>query len=279
MIHNIDPVIFQIGPLSIRYYGLLYMAGFVITYIFLSRLSKIGKISLSKKDIDDFIFYSVIGVVLGARLFEVIFYEPSYYFSNPFKIFAIWEGGLSFHGGIFGVFVVTLIFCKKQKISIKVMGDLLSLTASISLFFGRIANFINGELYGIPVDNQVNPPWYAVKFLRTDPLGLYRYPTQILESLKNLFIFFVLFYLYKKLYGKNNKIDLYHTNYNNGIILWVFILLYGIIRFFIEFLKDVYKTNFLGLPLTKGHWLCIPMIILGITGLLLNYRMKLKDRV
>jgi len=269
MIHNIDPVIFNIGPISIRYYGILYMLGFVIAYFFISSLSKSKKIDITKKQIDDFIFYSIIGVVVGARLFEVVFYEPSYYILNPLKIFAVWEGGLSFHGGIFGVLVVSFFFCKKNNISLRIWSDFLSLIGSISLFFGRIANFINGELYGIPVDNQVSPPWYAVKFVRTDPLGLYRYPTQIMESIKNLIIFFILLYIYKKVYS-SKTIDLSKPTWKNGIMMWVFVLLYGLFRFFIEFLKDVYKIDFLGL--TKGHLLCLPMILIGIIGLVYVYK-------
>ena len=269
MIHNIDPVIFNIGPISIRYYGILYMLGFVIAYFFISSLSKSKKIDITKKQIDDFIFYSIIGVVVCARLFEVVFYEPSYYILNPLKIFAVWEGGLSFHGGIFGVLVVSFFFCKKNNISLRIWSDFLSLIGSISLFFGRIANFINGELYGIPVDNQVSPPWYAVKFVRTDPLGLYRYPTQIMESIKNLIIFFILLYIYKKVYS-SKTIDLSKPTWKNGIMMWVFVLLYGLFRFFIEFLKDVYKVDFLWL--TKGHLLCLPMILIGIIGLVYVYK-------
>jgi len=262
MIHNIDPVIFSIGPLAVRYYGLIYISGFIIGYYFLSWAMKKGKLpGLEKKDLDDFIFYSIICVVTGARLFEVIFYEPSYYIKNPLKIFAVWEGGLSFHGGIFGVLVASWIFCRKKKISLLKWGDMLTFPAALALFLGRIANFINGELFGKAVDNQVNPPWYAVKFIRTDSAQLWRIPTQILESFKNLLIFILLWIIWKK--AKKLK---------DGFLIWFFCIFYGFFRFFIEIFKDVYQDQFLGM--STGQLLCIPMILIGLIGFYYNYKKK-----
>jgi phosphatidylglycerol:prolipoprotein diacylglycerol transferase len=260
MIHNIDPVIISLGPLAIRWYGLIFMAGFVLTYFFLNYVVKKNRLQgLTRKSIDDFIFYSVIAIVLGTRLFEVLFYEPGYYFKNPGKILAIWEGGLSFHGGLAGIILVTWLFTRKIKIPFKKMADVLSICGAFALFLGRIANFINGELYGFAVSNQVTPPWYAVKFIRTDQQQLWRVPTQLLESLKNLITFLVLFIIWKKA-----------KNYKDGLLMWLFLIMYGTFRFVIEYSKDVYQNQFLGL--SSGQLLCIPMILAGIIGLIHMYK-------
>ncbi len=257
MIHNIDPVIFSIGPLPIRYYGLIYMSGFVVAYFFLKYAAKARNLNLTKEDISDFIFLGVICIVIGSRLFEVIFYgaegDQWYYFKNPLKIFAVWEGGLSFHGGLFGSAVAAIIFTRKKKMPLTQLGDLIAIPAAFALFTGRIANFLNSELPGLPVENQVNPPWYAVKFMRYSD-HLWRIPTQILESFKNLIIFTILLLIWKKF-----------KNHAQGLLMYLFILLYGTFRFIIEFFKDVYSIPSLGL--TTGHLLCIPMIIIGLVGI------------
>ncbi len=298
MIHNIDPVIFSIGPLDVRYYGLIYMSGFIAGYLFLNYSIVKRKMiaNITKEDISDFIFYSVILVVINARLFEVIFYDPSYYFSNPIKILAIHEGGLSFHGGMFGVFLATLHYTKKKKITVRLFGDLIAIPASFSLFVGRIANFLNGELPGIAVENQVNPPWYAVKFISrirphffkigtggekiAAPAGKpflwlpldqipptevaklsWRVPTQILESFKNLVIFIVLIIIFKKM-----------KKHVQGLLIFLFMLMYGSFRFIIEFIKIDYQDRLFGLSM--GHLLCIPMIIIGLYGLYYSFYKK-----
>ncbi|PKL14090.1 MAG: prolipoprotein diacylglyceryl transferase [Spirochaetae bacterium HGW-Spirochaetae-6] len=262
MIQNIDPVILSFGPLAIRYYGLIYMSGFIIGYLFLKyAVKKEGLKKITKNDISDYIFYSVIFVVLGARIFEVIFYDPGYYFSNPLEIIMIHKGGLSFHGGFFGLYIYTLIFCRKKGLPLMQWGDYLAVAGSISLFLGRIANFLNSELPGLPVDNQINPPWYAIKFVRYD--DLWRIPTQLLESSKNLLIFLILLFVFKKV--KNRK---------TGTLLWLFTFLYGTFRFIIEFWKQDYQDRLWGLSM--GHLLCLPMIIIGLCGLYYIYFIKPK---
>lgn len=254
MIHNIDPVLFKLGFLEIRYYGIIYMSGFLAGYFFLSYLVKRKYITeLSRKDIDDYIFWTILSVVVGARLFEVLFYGFSKFMQDPLSILYVWEGGLSFHGGLFGVLVSTLVFCKKKNISVLKLGDALTIPGSIALCLGRFANFLNGELYGIAVDNQVNPPWYAVKFVRTDPQQLFRLPTQIFESFKNLVIFAILLIVWKK--WKTIK---------QGMMIWIFVFCYGLFRFIIEYWKDVYTNSLFGL--TKGQLLCVPMMIIALIG-------------
>ena len=171
----------------------------------------------------------IIFTVIGARLFEIIFYEPLFYFSNPLEMLMIWEGGLSFHGALLGVIIWTYIFTKKKKLHFYDISDILVIPAAFMLFLGRIANFINGELVG----KITNLPW-GVKF--QDYEG-FRHPTQIYESIKNLFIFFVLIFLKNK-------------NLKKGTLTWLFVLMYGILRFFIEFLKE--QSSFIfGIPVTQ----------------------------
>ncbi|HCL55744.1 MAG TPA: prolipoprotein diacylglyceryl transferase [Spirochaetia bacterium] len=292
MINNIDPVLFSFGPLAIRYYGLIYMSGFIIAYFFLKYygITRGHVKNLTKKDLDDFIFYNVIGVVVGARLFEILFYDPGYYFSHPSKMLALWEGGLSFHGGLFGVAATTLIFCKVKKIAPLRFGDVISIPAALAHFFGRFANFLNSELYGKVLPQKT---WYAVKFIRSDEAMAiknkilaaqpelannpdllqsmlieqvpWRLPTQLFESLKNLFIFAVLVLLFK--YREKLKLK-------DGFIFWVFMILYGSIRFVIEAYKDVYVDTFHGL--STGQLLCIPMVLIGIGGIIYVYLRKPK---
>lgn len=260
MIHNIDPVFISLGPLSIRYYGLIYMAGFIFGYFFLKKAAQKKNIpQLNKKGLDDLIFLSVFFIVGGSRLFEVLFYEPSYYLANPLKVFAIWEGGLSFHGGLAGSIALALYFSKKRGIPFFKLTDLLAMPAAFALFLGRIANFLNGELFGIPVENQINPPWYAVKFVKSDSAQLYRVPTQILESLKNLVIFITLFLIWK-----------YVKNLRRTVLSWLFALMYAVFRFVIEFFKVDYTDQILGL--STGQLLCIPMFIAAVIGLFLAYK-------
>ena len=248
-VHNIDPVIFSIGPLSIRYYGVIYALGFILAYIFLKNASKRKELPIKDDDADALIIYLMIGVVVGARIFEILFYNPSYYFSNPSEMIALWHGGLSFHGGLAGGFIAVLMFCRKRRIELLQIADVIALPAALALAFGRIANFINGELYGTPS----NLPW-AVKFPGTDE---FRHPSQLYESLKNFVIFFVLLIVRKPTLKK-------------GYIFGLFLLLNGVMRFFIELVRE--PEMMIG-PLTMGQILSIPTVIAGI------WLMKRKDSV
>ena len=226
-IQNINPVILSVFGLEIRYYGLVYVLGFLLALFILMKQRE--KLKLTKDEIYDYVFYLIIFTVIGARLFEIIFYEPLFYFSNPLEMLMIWEGGLSFHGALLGVIIWTYIFTKKKKLHFYDISDILVIPAAFMLFLGRIANFINGELVG----KITNLPW-GVKF--QDYEG-FRHPTQIYESIKNLFIFFVLIFLKNK-------------NLKKGTLTWLFVLMYGILRFFIEFLKE--QSSFIfGIPVTQ----------------------------
>ena len=227
-IHNINPVLISIFGLEIRYYGLVYVLGFLIILFILNRQKE--KLKLSKDDVYDYVFYLIIFTVLGARIFEILFYEPLFYFSNPLEMLMIWHGGLSFHGALTGVVIWIYIFTKKKKLHFYDLSDILVVPVAFMLFLGRIANFINGELVG----KVTTLPW-AVKFRNYEG---FRHPTQIYEALKNLLIFFMLL------------LFLRNKNLKKGTLTWLFFLFYGTLRFLIEFLKEQDSFIF-ELPVTQ----------------------------
>ena len=238
-VHNIDPVFFTIFGLEIRYYGLVYFFGFLFILWFL--YNKRDKLNLNKDQVYDYVFYLIIGSIIGARLFEVLFYNPGYYFSNLSKIIALWEGGMSIHGGIIGAILVTYWFSKKHKKDFYKLTDFVVLPLAFFLFLGRIANFINAELVG-----KITNFNYAVKFHGYEG---YRYPTQLFEAFKNLVIFFILLPL---------------KNLKKGVVFYLFLVLYSAFRFFIEFYKEPFAVYF-GIPL--GQFLCVVFFVIGVIGL------------
>ncbi|MEK6903698.1 MAG: prolipoprotein diacylglyceryl transferase [Nanoarchaeota archaeon] len=238
--HNINPVLVSLGPLEIRYYGLFYAFGFLITYLFLRHAVKQKKIPLCLEELDTFLIYLMMGTVIGARLFEVIFYNPAYYLAHPLKIIAVWEGGLSFHGGLLGIFLAVFLFSKKKNISWLALADLIVIPAALALALGRLGNFMNGELYG----RVTSVPW-GMQFPGVEG---FRHPSQFYESAKNIFIAGILLWQSKK--GKQE-----------GYLFGLFLFLYGILRFLVEFVRE--PQVFVG-PLTMGQALSVPVMILGI---------------
>lgn len=240
----INPVLVKIGAIEIRYYGIIYAIGILITYFFLKYLAKQRKLLITKEDIADFLFYGIIGLVVFARIFYIIFYNFSYYFENPLKVFAVWEGGLSWHGGLVGLIIVALIFCRKKKISFWEFADLTVIPLSVCLMLGRIGNFLNSELYG----RLSNLPW-AVKFQTADG---FRHPSQLYESFKNLVIFSVLWNI------KDRKLQ-------KGMMFSIFLVLFSAFRFIIEFFRQPdAQIGFLFGWMTMGQILNIPVFIAGI---------------
>jgi phosphatidylglycerol:prolipoprotein diacylglycerol transferase len=251
-VHNIDPTLLNIGPFEIRYYGLVYVIGFLFVFFYLKNLVEKKKLKLKKEELYDYLFYLLIAVLIGGRLFHVLVYNPTYYIANPVKIFAIWNGGMAFHGALLGILLATYLFTKKHKIKFYDLLDNLVIPASFFLFLGRIANFLNGELFGTPS----TLPW-AVRF--PDPKGGhfpdYRHPSQIYEALKNLGIFFFLIFESKK-------------KTKPGYLTWMFIFLYGILRFLIEFVRFSHIRH---LGLSIGQYLCLIMVIVSGYILIKNY--------
>jgi phosphatidylglycerol:prolipoprotein diacylglycerol transferase len=247
--YNLNPILLKIGFLEIRYYGLMYVASFIIIYFLLRYLIKIREIELKKDDILNLMFYLLIGVLIGARVFVVLIYDPSFYFSNPAEIIKIWHGGLSFHGGLIGALVVGLIYSKKKKIKFYKIADLFVIPLGIGLMLGRIGNFINGELYG----RITNLPW-AFKFKGVEG---FRHPSQLYEALKNFVIFLIMWNL------KDKKLK-------DGFLFWLFIALYGIFRFLIEFFREPDPQIGLIYGLSLGQIFCLAMFIIG--SIILSYK-------
>jgi len=250
-VHNINPVLFQIGNLEIRYYGLFYVLGFVIAYFMFNYLAKHRHINMDSDDVADFLVYLIVGVVLGARIVYVLVYNPLYYFSNPLEAFAVWHGGLSFHGGFLGAIAASLLFLKKIRkngVTFYQLADITVIPLALGLSLGRIGNFINGELAGRMTDAA-----WCFKFKGYDGC---RHPSQLYESAKNLFIFAALWWLKdRKFHGKRLK---------DGTLFYLFIIMYSILRFFVEFVRepDSQLGYFLGW-LTMGQMLNVMMLLVG----------------
>ena len=245
-INNFDPVAFQIMSFEIRWYSLAYIAGIIIGWL----LCK--KILIQKSDInekfDDYITYLVIGMIIGGRLGYIIFYNFSYYINNFFDIFKVWEGGMSFHGGLIGIIVASILFSKKHNQDSFLYMDLVSLVAPIGIFFGRLANFINSELYGTPTDI----PW-AVTFIQVDNLS--RHPSQLYEAiLEGIILFIILMYFKNKDYLKKP-----------GLISGLFLIFYSIFRFFIEFVRvPDEQLGYLIFELSMGQIISLIFLVIGI---------------
>ena len=255
-INNFDPVAIQIFSIEIRWYSLAYIMGILIGWL----LSKRYFISENqvKESFDDFLTYLIIGIILGGRLGYALFYNLSYYSNNLLDIFKIWQGGMSFHGGLIGVIIATIWFAKKEQHNPFKYLDIVSLVAPIGIFFGRIANFINSELYGF----ETNLPW-SVKFIQID--DLYRHPTQLYEAIfEGLILFIILIFFRNKGLLKNP-----------GLISGLFLIFYSLFRFIIEFLRvPDEQLGYIFLNLTMGQTISFVFLILGIFIFITNYENK-----
>jgi phosphatidylglycerol:prolipoprotein diacylglycerol transferase len=252
---NFDPVFLRLGPLEFRWYGLMYVMGFIAAYyIILNEINR-RKIALSKDGVADLIFAVALGVILGGRSGYVLFYNLSEYISNPLKVFAVWEGGMSFHGGLAGAILGGFWFVRKKKLDFVTMLDVGFLAAPIGLCLGRIGNFINGELYGRVTD----VPWGMV-FPDPRAGSLPRHPSQLYEAiLEGPVIFCILWVLSR-------------TNKPKGVIFWTFISLYGTFRFLVEFYRepDVQLGFILG-SFSMGQMLSLPMAVGGVIMISWSY--------
>lgn len=248
---NISPIIFSIGPVAIRWYSMAYLAGIVIGYYMILHYIKKYKLEFTKENIEDLAFYVVLGVLLGGRLGYTLFYggNDNPFLKNPLKILEIWNGGMSFHGGIAGVIAAMIIYAKRFKFSYFQVNDLVVLPVSVGIFFGRIANFINDELWGRVTD----VPW-AVRF----PKGgfLPRHPSQLYESfLEGLVIFVVLNWIWKSEWVRTRK----------GFVSAVFAILYSTFRSFVEIFREPdEQVGFLFGYMTMGQMLSLPLFVAGV---------------
>jgi len=246
---DIDPIIFRIGPLAVRWYGMMYLLGFVAAWFIIRRLVRQRSLALNAEGLSDLLFYGILGVILGGRLGYVLFYNPTFYLRHPLSAFAVWEGGMSFHGGLIGVVVAAVLFCRRRRLPILLTGDILVTAASVGLGLGRIGNFINGELWGRVTDL----PWGMVfPGAGPDP----RHPSQLYEAvLEGAVLFTVLWILHRR-------------RVTAGVPFFTFFLLYGSFRFFVEFFRQPdAHLGFLWGGATMGQLLSLPMILAGLGGL------------
>jgi phosphatidylglycerol---prolipoprotein diacylglyceryl transferase len=251
-INNFDPIAFQIFSLEVRWYSLAYIAGILLGWLYCKK--KLIKDQHILSLFDDLITYLIIGIILGGRLGYILFYNLEYYLKSPVEILMIWNGGMSFHGGLIGVVISTIFFSKKHKINQFIFLDLIALSSPIGIFFGRIANFINAELYGRPTDL----PW-SVKFISIDNIN--RHPSQLYEAFfEGIILFFILRYFLKKNYlAKPGKISS------------LFLIFYSLFRFMAEFFRTPDpQIGYLVLDLTLGQLISIIFFIFG--GALFLYK-------
>jgi phosphatidylglycerol:prolipoprotein diacylglycerol transferase len=247
---QIDPVLVAIGPLAIRWYALAYVAGLVFAWWLARRVAAQPPVVATSQQIDDFLFYAALGVILGGRLGYVLFYKPGFYLENPLKILSVWEGGMSFHGGLLGVTLAILWYAWRHKLELFAFADVIALATPIGLMLGRLANFINGELWGRPSD----VAWAMV--FPGDPTGLPRHPSQLYQAfLEGLLLFAILLALWK-VFGLRRR---------PGLICGAMWGGYGLARMTGELWRepDAHLGYLFGGWLTMGMLLSLPLVAFG----------------
>ena len=244
---DIDPVLFQIGPVAVRWYSLAYIFGVVLGIYVARRIARsFAEFHLSSADVDDFGFWSVLGIILGGRLGYVALYNPGFYLENPVEIVKTWNGGMSFHGGLVGVAVVAVLFCWRRRIRLLDLSDVVVCVAPIGLFLGRLANFVNGELWG----RSTSLPW-GVVFPQAGG-ALPRHPSQLYEAtLEGVVLLLILGALVRAKWARSMS----------GFLTGTFLALYGVFRILVEFTREP-DAPLLG-PLTRGQAYSLPMVVIG----------------
>jgi phosphatidylglycerol:prolipoprotein diacylglycerol transferase len=250
-VHDINPIILKVGPINIAWYGLCYLVSFLLGYIFVRKNFAKKGTTIPAEHYDSFIFYIIFGVIIGGRIGYIIFYQLSYYLQNPLHVFYVWQGGMSFHGGLLGVIIAGLIFCKRYKYKFYTLADPAMPLVAIGVGLVRVGNFINGELYG----SQTNIPW-AVIFQNTDPLAVPRHPSQLYEALLEGFLMAILL-----------QFLLTRTKVK-GLIFWLFIGIYGLVRYLVEYIRvpddiDLYRHGMLFGYFSMGQLLSLIMLIVA----------------
>jgi len=245
---DIDPVAIAIGPLAIRWYALAYIVGLVAGWQYIGLFLRQPPHIMSRAQLSDFVTWAIIGVIAGGRLGYVLFYQTSYYLENPLQIFVVWHGGMSFHGGLIGVVAAIVWFARRRAIPMFALADLVACAAPIGLFLGRLANFVNGELYGRVTD----APWGVVF-----PNGgaLPRHPSQLYEAaLEGVVLFIVLFSIVRFTRARTRP----------GLVMGLFLIGYGAARIFVELFREPdVQIGFLAGGTTLGQWLSVPLVIAG----------------
>ena len=243
---QLNPVFLDLGFLQIRWYGVMYVFAFLTLYLYARSRITSGKAKLTLDQLDSVLLWMTVGMLIGSRLFNAIVWEPTYYASHLWEVFAFWKGGMSFHGGLVGVVVATLVWCKRNKYSFFSLADLMIVPLSLGQAFGRIGNFFNSELYG----TITSLPWGVNFNNEVDALGnfVFRHPNQLYEAGYDIIIFAILFAMRDRLPKKEGR-----------LFAW-FLVLYAIFRFFTEFLRAD-EVRMLGL--TFGQYFNIVMLVAG----------------
>lgn len=247
---DIDPVAIHIGPLAIRWYALAYIAGLLGGWTYLRWLVRRPPKAMTVEQVDDLLVWVTLGVVLGGRLGYVLFYKPGYYLANPGDIVAVWQGGMSFHGGLLGVIIALFLFCRRHRLSIPAVGDVVACVTPLGLLFGRLANFINGELFGRPAPDV---PW-AMVFPNGGPLP--RHPSQLYEAaLEGLVLLVVMHLLWRR----------EALRLRPGFLGGAFLVGYGMARIIAELFREPdAHLGFLAGGVTMGQLLSLPMVLTGL---------------
>ncbi len=244
----IDPIAIEIGPIAIRWYALAYVVGILLSWRYMIRLIRRSPAGIEVIHIDDLIVWGTLGIILGGRIGYTMFYKPGYFIDHPLEILAMWRGGMSFHGGLLGVLIAIFLFARLRKISFVALGDIVVCAAPIGLFLGRVANFINGELFGRVSD----APW-AMVFPHGGPLA--RHPSQLYEAaLEGLVLFAILAWL---AFGTR-------AMERPGLLGGVFFAGYGIARIVVELFREPdAHLGFLAAGTTMGQLLSLPLVLVG----------------
>jgi len=251
---SIDPVFLRLGPLEFRWYGLMYILGFLAAFFIIKAQTKKRSIDLSSETLSDIVFMIALGIVLGGRAGYILFYNFAWYLSHPLKVFAVWEGGMSFHGGIIGGIIAGIYIFRKNRLDLWTMADIVALTIPVGLGLGRLGNFINGELYGRVTDRS-----WGIIF----PTGgnLPRHPSQLYEAFLEGFVLLLLAW------------GVSRTAPPKSVVFWTVICGYGLFRFCVEFFREPdQQLGFLWGGATMGQLLSLPMFILGAIMIIRGYR-------
>ncbi|WP_396588326.1 prolipoprotein diacylglyceryl transferase [Bermanella sp. R86510] len=257
---NIDPVAVSLGPISIHWYGLMYLIGFALAYMLMNYRAKQTNSGWNKEQVSDLIFYSAVGVVLGGRFGYVMFYNFGKFLDDPLWLFAVWEGGMSFHGGLLGVIVACILFARKYGKNFFAVTDFGAPMVPIGLLTGRIGNFIGGELWGRVSD----APW-AMVFPKGGPLP--RHPSQLYEAFLEGIVLFAILWIFSRKPRPAMAVS------------GLFLVGYGVFRFMVEFVRE--PDSHIGIDLfgwmTRGQILCVPMVLFGAALIYLAYKRQAKQ--
>lgn len=255
-----DPIAISVGPLAVHWYGIMYLIGFAAFWLLGRIRARQNWRGMTADDMEDLLFYGVIGVIAGGRLGFCLLYQPDWYFSHPLDVFKVWQGGMSAHGGILGVIAAMLLFGRTRKKSFWTIADFVSPLVPLGLMAGRFGNFINGELWGRPADPSL--PW-AMVFPQSGDLTP-RHPSQLYEAgLEGLFLFVLLWTVSR-------------SPRPHGLVCGLFCLGYGVVRFIVEYFRE--PDSYLGLGLlglSRGQWLSVPLILIGCAVVFLAWSGKL----